>query len=366
MTNGTIFQTLSIDRAKVQWESYLDDLTPVQQGASGMWYKREDWFAPLGYGGINGAKLRQCIWLLNRARREGYNGVISAGSVKSPQHAMVATLCRHYNMNSYHVVGATKPETAKKHDSIAIAQAMGAEFEYIKVGYNAALQSRVRQLMEVPTLLDGTVIDEWAPGDGRWYQLEYAISLDHKTRPVRDIKAFHDVGAVQISNIPDRLTDIIMPAGSCNSCCSVLWGLYHKGARPLTVHLIGIGHDRTGWLTERLARMGVSVRAAGSDGGYQRWLMTSHSGAEHTVYYYDLIGHEYTDYQQMWKESLDGIVGHPTYEAKCFRYLKECRPELIHDRALFWVVGSEPKLAPMMASLRGEEATVCDPADTVI
>ena len=39
-------------------EDHLLDLTPVEN-IGGMWWKREDKFAPLGYGGINGSKLRQ-------------------------------------------------------------------------------------------------------------------------------------------------------------------------------------------------------------------------------------------------------------------------------------------------------------------
>lgn len=358
MTSDTIFRTLSVDRDKVQWESYLDELTPVQRGPSGMYYKREDFFAPLGYGGINGAKLRQCIWLLHRASRQGYEGVLSAGSVKSPQHAMVAAICKHYGMRSYHVLGATKPATASKHDSVAIAQAMGAEFEYIKVGYNAALQARVRDLSE-RYLWDGPF-----EGSSRWYQLEYAISLDHKTRPGAEIRDFHDVGAAQVENIPSGLVSVIMPAGSCNSCCSVIYGISRSYQTPLELHLIGIGHDRSEWLLERLRILGVSIMPDGWDGAVQRYTFIGASGVSHCAYYYDLIGNEYTDYQQMWRESLDGIVGHPTYEAKCFRYLKECLTHEIHDRALFWIVGSEPKLAPMMARLREEEATRCNPADT--
>ena len=37
-----------------------------------MWWKRDDLFAPLGTGNINGSKLRQLIWVLgSRPHYEG-------------------------------------------------------------------------------------------------------------------------------------------------------------------------------------------------------------------------------------------------------------------------------------------------------
>lgn len=49
----TIFKTLSLDRELVRWEEHLGELTPWEN-RHGMWFKREDYFAPLGYGGPNG------------------------------------------------------------------------------------------------------------------------------------------------------------------------------------------------------------------------------------------------------------------------------------------------------------------------
>ena len=61
---NTIFQTLSLDRSQIHWEEQLLELTPVEE-VGGVWFKREDYFAPLGYSGINGSKLRQCIYLID-------------------------------------------------------------------------------------------------------------------------------------------------------------------------------------------------------------------------------------------------------------------------------------------------------------
>jgi predicted TIM-barrel fold metal-dependent hydrolase len=46
---GTVFKVQSWDRNLVRWEDHLLDLTPVEY-IGGMWWKREDKFAPLGGG----------------------------------------------------------------------------------------------------------------------------------------------------------------------------------------------------------------------------------------------------------------------------------------------------------------------------
>ena len=58
--NNSIFKADNED-----WSKKIFDFTPVEQiGDKGMYFKREDYFAPFGYGNINGAKLRQCFGLL--------------------------------------------------------------------------------------------------------------------------------------------------------------------------------------------------------------------------------------------------------------------------------------------------------------
>ena len=63
MESESIFDVLSIDRNKVKWEDYISVLTPIER-IGDMHFKREDLFAPLGVGGINGSKLRQAIYLV--------------------------------------------------------------------------------------------------------------------------------------------------------------------------------------------------------------------------------------------------------------------------------------------------------------
>jgi hypothetical protein len=55
----------------MSWAEKLYDITSVES-IGGMWWKRDDLFAPLGTGNINGSKLRQLIWVLgSRPHYEG-------------------------------------------------------------------------------------------------------------------------------------------------------------------------------------------------------------------------------------------------------------------------------------------------------
>ena len=54
LNEGTIFDVQSLDRKNVRWEDYLYRQTPVEH-IGGIYFKREDKFAPLGYGSINSA-----------------------------------------------------------------------------------------------------------------------------------------------------------------------------------------------------------------------------------------------------------------------------------------------------------------------
>ena len=50
----------NLGRSETCWEETLYDLTPIDE-VNGLRFKREDKYAPLGYGCINGSKLRQLI-----------------------------------------------------------------------------------------------------------------------------------------------------------------------------------------------------------------------------------------------------------------------------------------------------------------
>jgi 1-aminocyclopropane-1-carboxylate deaminase/D-cysteine desulfhydrase-like pyridoxal-dependent ACC family enzyme len=349
--NSTIFPVQSLVREKCRWDDYLDVLTPIDNKASGRRYKREDYFAPLGYGGINGSKLRQLVFLVKQYRRQGGRaGLITAASVLSPQVSMAALVAKHFRLPTLIVLGGTKPRTSVKHENVAIAAMAGASFAYAPVGYNPTLQKEVDRMMSERAL-------------NGFFRLHYGITTPGSC-PNADVEAFHAVGAKQAANIPDDIETLIMPAGSCNSCTSVLLGIARNPPRSLKrVVLLGIGPTRLHWIRGRLEQI---RRVTGEDvAGLFRHKYHDHPGdepratasARYELEHYDLHSTGYVSYAARMPYKLDGIVFHPTYEGKCMTFMRERAARFQgwwkgDERTMFWIVGSKPTAGAMMRHLK--------------
>lgn len=238
---NTIFPLCTMDRSKMKWEDSLYLQTPVQR-IGDIYMKREDFYAPLGYGGINGAKLRQAIWLFSEYTKKVQGGkyLISGTSVKSPQLPMGSAVAEHFGYGSIHVIGATNPTSAFERDMVKMATWFGAEFDFIQVAYNPALKKRIRQILDKKR-------------HEKDFYLEYGITLDHHLHTPQLIEAFHRIGAEQVKNIPDDIENIIIPSGSGNSTVSILYGLaIYKPKSLKKVFLVGIGPNKLDFIDERL------------------------------------------------------------------------------------------------------------------
>ncbi len=282
------------------------DLTPVQL-RRGLWLKREDLYT--GPYGINGSKLRACQHLLASARAAGYGRVVTACSVLSPQAAMVATTARDLGLGCTVIYGGTRPSTAFKHPSPQIAQAAGAEFDFIGVGYNPALQRAARELVA---------------RDGSAYLLEYGITTPPGAGGP-ELDAFHLGAAEQTANLPAGLRTLVLPFGSGNTACGVLSGIVRAGRVPERVVLVGIGPDRREWLGFRSRRMGFELPPY-----------------EHI----DLHGTGVYAYGDKQPYTLDGVVLHPTYEGKVAAHLDKLKPlwwTVRDGSACLWIVGGPLK-----------------------
>jgi hypothetical protein len=282
-----------------------DDLTPWQL-LNGMWYKRED--AHRNRYGVNGAKFRVCRHMMIQAILDGHDHVVSAQSVLSPQSPIAATLAEELGIQCTIVLGATHPESAVKHRTVAIAMAAGAELDTTcRVAYNGVIQPYAKRLAE---------------SLGAW-QLPYAISpLADASR--EDLEAFLEVGGRQVLNLPPGLKTLVIPFGSGNTTAGVLYGLAKFGHASLQlVVLVGVGPDRTEWLYDRLAAVGISRQQLGPIAH-----MPLHPW--------------FAEYSDKMPETSDGIVMHPTYEGKVIRFLNGSDLEWWHDRdgtTGFWIVG---------------------------
>lgn len=280
-------------------------LTPVEK-REGRWYKREDLHR--GPGGVNGAKYRACRHLMSRAKEAGARHVVSASSVLSPQAAMGAVLARELGLTCTIIVGGTTPEKAARHRSIAIAKLAGADIQAISVGYNPALQKAAREAAKEP---------------GVW-RLPYGITTPEDASE-KDVRDFLQVGATQTFNLPDEIKTLVIPFGSGNTAAGVLYGLYDFAPESLErVILMGIGPDRQAWLKKRLETAGYSLDLLDAK-------------LEHVA-----LHPTFATYGDRMKETLDGIVLHPTYEGKVARFLNMTQPDYWQRRdgsTALWIVG---------------------------
>src|SRR3990167_11518181 len=99
----------------------LTEITPVEDH-EGLWFKREDKFAPLGYGGINGSKLRQLIWMLERHEEKV---ILSAANPRSPQVIMGSVLAALQGRQFVQFLGAHSKERALEFPNVEAAARLG-------------------------------------------------------------------------------------------------------------------------------------------------------------------------------------------------------------------------------------------------
>lgn len=292
-----------------EWYKH-DELTPWEV-RNGLWFKREDYHRN-AYG-VNGAKFRACRHLITQAVvKYGVSHIVTAQSVRSPQAAITATLCEELGLGCTVVVGASKPETAIRHRSIAIAVEAGATLDTVcRVAYNPVIQPYAARLAES--------LDAW--------QVPYAISLPSEASQ-EELQAFLGVGGSQARNLPPELRTLVIAFGSGNTTAGMLYGLATHGAGNLErVVLVGVGPDRTDWLHARLNAAGVGLDTVG-EFPFELVHMPLHGW--------------FAEYADLMPETVDGIVLHPTYEGKVARFLNSAAPDWWTRRdgtTGFWIVG---------------------------
>lgn len=335
---------VNLGRAESHWEDTLLDLTPVEE-IDGLVFKREDKYAPLGYGCINGSKLRQLIWLVKQyIEGGGRRGLISGASVHSPQLSMGTAVANHFGLPSTHVIGATTPEASLKHVDVEMATLMGAEFQYSRVAYNKALQTKVQSLLQEPEYRG-------------YFYLEYGVSLDHWNHPSREIEAFHRIGAEQVKNIPE-CDSLIIPAGSCNSLVSILYGLAIYKPKVRNLVLIEIGPNKRDWVHDRMIALQSTLYSGtwrtGKPFGQTHPPARILDGSLYSVEYHDLHRTGYVSYQDMMTYQHGSIEFHPRYEGKVMTYLADQRPDLLSPDNVIWVIAGEGKREKFMRVIARE------------
>lgn len=335
---GSIFPKLSIDPSISSWEKHLFDITPVEKIGE-MYFKREDKFAPLGYGGINGSKLRQAIWLINKQSIQDTDQnksiLISGASVKSPQLPMSSAVAYHFGYDSVHVIGATKPETCMNKEMVKMATWFKARFIFLKVGYNPVLQSKV---------------DKIVSSDNKFFKLNYGITISEDSN-IKDIVEFHYIGANQVKNIPDHIENIILPLGSGNSAISILYGLSKFRPKSLkNIYLLGIGPNKLEFLNNRLKLIKEfdKVNTLNFNIDFETDKLNVNPSLDaYNLKYIDIHSIPKYNYQNEVKFTYEDLEFHPTYEAKMMDFISINYNNLISEKTLFWIVGSKPFIENM-------------------
>lgn len=357
----SIFPRFTLDRGECDWAAHLLDPTPVHR-AGELTFKREDAFAPLGYGGVNGAKLRNHILLAGRhAERAPGGGILYGVPVASPQIPMLGVVARHFGLHAVIALGSSNPKSAMRHETVRAAAWAGARFDFgSKVAYGPALHARQRELLK---------------GACRGF-LSPPASYVESAAPVvaeaaRALVEFHDVAARQALTVPDHITDLVIPCGSGNSTVGILHGLVkHPPPGLRDIHLIGIGPSKLDQIEARLRFLGemTGVDYGVFDPQFDSDLPLFHRNRElyggapprYRLHFDDLHGKGLVRYDQLCPFHYEGIDFHPTYEGKAMSRLTHNYPALVRPTTLFWVVGSKPSLSVLAPYL--EEA--CGPCPT--
>lgn len=329
----------SLDRSLVKWEKHIFDLSPVEK-IGDLYFKREDYFAPLGYGGINGSKLRVCIWLISEAIASGAKGVVHGAVSGSPQHPMVATIAKHFGIPCVDVIGV---QDISGHKNLEIAADMGATFVTSKVGYAKTLEAKAYQ-----------VRDKAYPN---YFVLETNITVNEDRNSPDRIRKFHNVGSYQSYNIPDHIETVILPAGSCNSAVGALFGIAEKRPKNLKrVILAGIGNYGSKdplYIKRRLSLIGArdvyswnNLLAGTEISGLPFDYEEDRIQILHVDCYNRPDNHkQYTTYADLMPFNYHGIEMHPRYEGKIWNWIQDFDrlDDYLNDKTMFWIVGSEPR-----------------------
>ena len=312
----------------MNWIDTIYDLTPVEL-KDNMFFKRDDKFAPLGYGNINGSKLRQCLWLVDKWRKEkNIIGVVSGSVSQSPQHAFISEICKHYNLGC--VIAYSKKDISQS-PYLKLAKDNGAKLIYSKVGYAKTLGALSKKMLSI------------LPNHE---YLETNITLEDRVNTWKDIESFHKVGAEQVKNIPSNIRRIIVPCGSCNSVTSILYGLIlYPNPNIKEIVFMGIGNHGSkniGYIENRIKKIciwkGIDIN------NVYDFTFRNDTSKEIQLTYYNLNGSGYCSYSDTMDEKVEDIVFHPRYEGKVIRYLKENLLEYWNEQSLFWIVGSDIQL----------------------
>jgi 1-aminocyclopropane-1-carboxylate deaminase/D-cysteine desulfhydrase-like pyridoxal-dependent ACC family enzyme len=277
-------------------ESSMLQLTPVSVEA-GYQVKRDDLFSISHSGGIRGGKLRQCLLLL---QGKSCSRLISAGSIHSPQLAIVAYVAQHFGLPCSLFVGG-RQETA----SLAIARNFGADVIRCCSGRHTVLFAEARRFAEAGDFL-----------------------VPFGMRPNEPDRQFYETCAAQVRNIPANTHTIVIASGSGVTATIVAYGLWKEHRTDVRIAIVNVGPDRRRCILETLR----ALEPASAEWAEKDRVLRVFSVGQAPGFRYESPAQFH----------FGRVTLHPLYEAKAFRWFSNHVPfDTAHT--LFWVTG--PPLA---------------------
>lgn len=287
-------------------------ITPIEL-YDNIYYKRDDYFKPFGDYHVNGGKVRQALIMFEKyiddIKSKHNNGVITAGSVHSPQSANIAKVAEFHKVKCITCVGGTKPENLDKHHMMRLTKHYGCEIKIVAGhGMSNVIHARMRELAK----------------DNGYMVIEQGELLEKN--PSEMFYATAD----QVENIPDELDNLVVSTGVGIQLMGILLGLKKFNKKVKRIHSICVGPTREKHMkryeNELLKTQDGMVWDKPESLNLNEFTMLSHKSPYGK-------GHDY-----MVNDSyIDDI-----YEGKAYQWMLD-NVDTKNEKTLFWCVGKRPR-----------------------
>ena len=287
-------------------------ITPIEL-YDNIYYKRDDYFKPFGDYHVNGGKVRQALIMFEKyiddIKSKHNNGVITAGSVHSPQSANIAKVAEFHKVKCITCVGGTKPENLDKHHMMRLTKHYGCEIKIVAGhGMSNVIHARMRELAKKNGYM---VIEQGELLEKNPSEMFYAT-------------------ADQVENIPDELDNLVVSTGVGIQLMGILLGLKKFNKKVKRIHSICVGPTREKHMkryeNELLKTHDGMVWDKPESLNLNEFTMLSHKSPYGK-------GHDY-----MVNDSyIDDI-----YEGKAYQWMLE-NVDTKNEKTLFWCVGKRPR-----------------------
>jgi 1-aminocyclopropane-1-carboxylate deaminase/D-cysteine desulfhydrase-like pyridoxal-dependent ACC family enzyme len=279
-----------------------NELTPVDKIDDFLFVKRDDLFSPSDASGINGGKLRQCIFLFKSIEHK-YNGVITGCGIYSPQSSIVSYVANKQEIPSYVCVGGTTENNINQNKYLSLSKKYGGQIINLKSGRHTVLYKYARERALKDNL----------------FLVNYGINLDD------NMQSLIFSTANQVENIPDYLDNLFITCGSGITSIGILVGIKKFGKKIRNITLIGNAPNRTLKIKKTLALI------ENYDNQYKGVLDIDFN-------FIDRYSDINFKYERKETGFLNDILLHPNYEAKAWNYIVQ--EKLLSGKNLFWIVGA--------------------------